>query len=111
MESRKMTMVLVKQERTVKADTCPDYLGIDRMDGSLEARVDSIMTAHVAVPRLTKGAKTSATLSHEILTGVLKNPLGFRGIPNSHRNIVRKLASSKKPVVLVCIESPYLLRI
>ena len=47
---------------------------------AIEAGVDSVMTAHVAVPQLTTGAKTPATLSPEILTDVLKNSLGFRGI-------------------------------
>ena len=47
---------------------------------AIEAGVDTVMTAHVAVPQLTKGVKTPATLSPEILTGVLKNSLGFRGI-------------------------------
>jgi beta-N-acetylhexosaminidase len=47
---------------------------------AIEAGVDAVMTAHVAVPQLTKGAKTPATLSPEILTDVLKNSLGFRGI-------------------------------
>ncbi|MDR0310831.1 MAG: beta-N-acetylglucosaminidase, partial [Acidobacteriota bacterium] len=47
---------------------------------AIEAGVDAVMTAHIAVPQLTKNKKTPATLSHEILTGVLKNSLGFRGI-------------------------------
>jgi beta-N-acetylhexosaminidase len=47
---------------------------------AIEAGVDAVMTAHVAIPRLTKGAITPATLSSEILTDVLKNSLGFRGI-------------------------------
>ena len=63
-------------------------VGMDRLDrvefvpfrGAIEAGVDAVMTAHVAVPQLTKGSKTPATLSHEILTGVLINSLGFRGI-------------------------------
>ena len=63
-------------------------MGRDRLESiefvpfrrAIEAGVDSVMTAHVAVPQLTKGAKTPATLSSEILTDVLKNSLGFRGI-------------------------------
>ena len=63
-------------------------IGMDRLERvefvpfrrAIEAGVDSVMTAHVAVPQLTKGAKTPATLSGEILTDVLKNSLGFRGI-------------------------------
>ena len=63
-------------------------VGIDRLERiefvpfrrAIEAGVDAVMTAHVAVPQLTKGAKIPATLSPEILTGILKNSLGFRGI-------------------------------
>jgi beta-N-acetylhexosaminidase len=33
------------------------------------------------------------------------------GIPDRHRGIVKKLASLKKPVVWVCLGSPYLMRI
>ena len=47
---------------------------------AIEAGVDTVMTAHVAVPQLTKGVKTPGTLSPEIITGVLKNSLGFSGI-------------------------------
>ena len=47
---------------------------------AIEAGVDSVMTAHIAVPQITKDAKTPATLSGDILTGLLKNSLGFRGI-------------------------------
>ena len=63
-------------------------MGRDRLESiefvpfrrAIEAGVDSVMTAHVAVPHLTKGVKTPATLSSDILTDVLKNSLGFRGI-------------------------------
>ena len=62
--------------------------GLDRLERvefvpfrrAIEAGVDSVMTAHVAVPQLTNNHKTPATLAQEILTGVLKNSLGFRGI-------------------------------
>ena len=47
---------------------------------AIEAGVDAVMTAHIAVPQLTKGAKIPGTLSPDILTDVLKNTLGFRGI-------------------------------
>jgi beta-N-acetylhexosaminidase len=41
--------------------------------------VDSVMTAHIAVPAL-DGTGTPATLSPPILTGLLRKDLGFRGI-------------------------------
>lgn len=47
---------------------------------AIKAGVDSIMTAHVAVPEITGSDDTPATLSSKILTDVLRNSLGFRGI-------------------------------
>lgn len=47
---------------------------------AIDAGVDSIMTAHVAVPLVTGEAKTPATLSSAILTDTLRNTLNFRGI-------------------------------
>ncbi|MDR1727377.1 MAG: hypothetical protein LBT74_05540 [Acidobacteriota bacterium] len=46
----------------------------------IDAGVEAVMTAHVAVPRLTRDDSLPATLSPEVLTDVLKNSLGFRGI-------------------------------
>ena len=46
----------------------------------INAGVDAVMTAHVAVPHLTRDTSIPATLSSEILTDVLKTSLGFRGI-------------------------------
>ena len=47
---------------------------------AIKAGVDSIMTAHVAVPEVTGSDDTPATLSRKILTDVLRDSLGFRGI-------------------------------
>jgi beta-glucosidase-like glycosyl hydrolase/CubicO group peptidase (beta-lactamase class C family) len=47
---------------------------------AIEAGVDSIMTAHVAVPRITGEPELPATLSSKILTDLLRNTLRFRGI-------------------------------
>jgi len=46
---------------------------------AIEAGVDSIMTAHVAVPALAP-ADLPATLSPAILTDLLRNQLGFKGL-------------------------------
>ncbi len=46
---------------------------------AIQAGVDSIMTAHVAVPALAP-ADVPATLSPNILTGLLRDQLGFKGI-------------------------------
>jgi beta-N-acetylhexosaminidase len=47
---------------------------------AIEAGVDSIMTAHVAVPRVTGEPEVPATLSSKILTDILQNTLNFRGL-------------------------------
>ncbi len=46
---------------------------------AIEAGVDSIMTAHIAVPALAP-PDLPATLSPAILTGLLRNELGFTGL-------------------------------
>jgi beta-N-acetylhexosaminidase len=46
---------------------------------AIEAGVDAIMSAHIAVPALSP-PDLPATLSPAILTGLLRNDLGFKGI-------------------------------
>jgi beta-N-acetylhexosaminidase len=46
---------------------------------AIQHRVDSIMTAHLAVPAF-EPEQEPATVSHNILTGLLRNELGFKGI-------------------------------
>jgi beta-N-acetylhexosaminidase len=76
-------------------DTAQDsHIGLARLDASREriesveltpfraaisAGVDSIMTAHLAVPAL-EPENEPATVSSKILTGLLKGELGFRGL-------------------------------
>ena len=47
---------------------------------AIEAGVGSIMTGHLNVPSLEPDPNTPATLSHNILTGVLREQLGFEGL-------------------------------
>ncbi len=47
---------------------------------AIQAGVDSIMTAHVAVPNLTDSPTIPATLSWKVLTDVLRNRLKFDGL-------------------------------
>jgi beta-glucosidase-like glycosyl hydrolase/CubicO group peptidase (beta-lactamase class C family) len=47
---------------------------------AIEAGVDSIMTAHVAVPKVTGEARVPATLSRKVLTELLREKLEFDGI-------------------------------
>jgi beta-N-acetylhexosaminidase len=46
---------------------------------AIQAGVDAIMTAHIAVPALAP-ANVPATLSSAILTGLLRGDMGFKGI-------------------------------
>jgi len=46
---------------------------------AIDAGVDSVMTAHVAVPALAP-PELPATLAPQILTGLLRDELGFRGL-------------------------------
>ncbi|EFE69360.1 beta-N-acetylglucosaminidase [Streptomyces viridosporus ATCC 14672] len=46
---------------------------------AIAAGIDSIMTAHIVVPAL-DGAEDPATLSHPILTGILREELGYDGV-------------------------------
>jgi beta-N-acetylhexosaminidase len=76
-------------------DTAQDsHLGLPRLDAdrqriesvelepfrvAIAAGVDSIMTAHLAVPAL-ESENEPATVSSKILTGLLRDEMGFRGI-------------------------------
>jgi beta-N-acetylhexosaminidase len=47
---------------------------------AIEAKVDAIMTAHVAVPEIEPTPELPATLSQAILTDLLRQDLGFNGL-------------------------------
>jgi beta-N-acetylhexosaminidase len=79
-----------------QGDTSTDtHLGIAKVTGdaarlqsaelapfrkAIEAGVDSVMVAHVTVPALEPQADRVATTSRAIVTGLLKEQLGFKGI-------------------------------
>jgi len=47
---------------------------------AIAAGVDSVMLAHITVPALEPDPNLPASVSHKIVTGLLKEQLGFRGI-------------------------------
>ncbi len=47
---------------------------------AIEGKVAQIMSAHIAFPELTQKEKIPATLSREILTGLLRDEMGFEGL-------------------------------
>ena len=57
-----------------------DKLELVPFRAAIAAGVASIMTAHLNVPALEPDPNTPATLSHNILTGVLRHELGFQGL-------------------------------
>jgi len=47
---------------------------------AMDAGVRLMMTAHIGLPALTGRPDLPATLSHEIMTGLLRDQMGFRGL-------------------------------
>ena len=43
-------------------------------------KVDGVMVGHLSIPALTGGKKISASLSREIIKGILRESLGFEGV-------------------------------
>src|SRR6266851_646730 len=57
-----------------------DDLELVPFRAAISMQVDSIMTGHLNVPALEPDPDTPATLSHNILTDVLRKELGFQGL-------------------------------
>lgn len=57
-----------------------DSLELVPFRAAIAAGVKVVMSAHIALPGLENGAMEPATLAPEILTGVLRDSLGFKGI-------------------------------
>lgn len=55
-----------------------DAIDLPPFRSAITAGVDTIMTAHVVLPAIDPGVP--ATMSHKILTGLLRRQLGFRGL-------------------------------
>ena len=46
----------------------------------INSGLGGVMTAHLSVPALEKDPKTASSLSRDVVTGLLKNELGFKGL-------------------------------
>src|SRR6202521_2197146 len=57
-----------------------DQLELVPFRAAIAMKVDSIMTGHLNVPALEPDPNTPATLSHSILTDLLRNQLGYQGL-------------------------------
>ena len=62
---------------------------------AIAAGVDAIMTAHILIPEL--DPQNIATLSPQILTGILRNELGFEGIITTDTLIMSGIANLGSP--------------
>ena len=57
-----------------------DAIELPPFQAAIKAGVDSIMVAHIAVPALDSDPNHVATISPAIVTGLLRQQMGFDGI-------------------------------
>lgn len=57
-----------------------DSIELKPFQAAIDAGIQGIMTAHIAIPELTNGNGTPSTLAPEILTGLLRDEMGFDGL-------------------------------
>jgi beta-glucosidase-like glycosyl hydrolase/CubicO group peptidase (beta-lactamase class C family) len=57
-----------------------EHLELVPFRAAIAAGAGSVMTAHLSIPALEPDSNTPATLSHNILTGLLRDELGFEGL-------------------------------
>src|SRR5689334_24166093 len=57
-----------------------EHLELVPFRAAISSGVSSVMTGHLSVPTIEPDPNTPATLSHNILTGLLRNELGYRGL-------------------------------
>ena len=57
-----------------------DAIELAPFKAAIEAQVEAIMTAHVIFPAIESEPNLPATLSKKVLTGLLRNALGFTGL-------------------------------
>src|SRR5690349_630274 len=57
-----------------------EHLELVPFRAAISSGVSSVMTGHLSVPAIEPDPNTPATLSHNILTGLLRDELGYRGL-------------------------------
>ncbi len=111
--SREHGMLTAVKHFPGHGDTGTDsHLGVARVEGNLahiqaiefppfkqaiDAGVDSVMVAHLAVPALDADPNKVATISHEIIDEVLNAQLGFKGVVVTDALEMRGLTSLYPP--------------
>jgi len=68
-----LPVIRVSRERLQGLELIP-------FQAAVEAGVGAIMTAHIALPGVTGNGDLPATLSPAVLTGILREQMGFRGL-------------------------------
>ncbi|HKD14067.1 MAG TPA: glycoside hydrolase family 3 protein [Candidatus Angelobacter sp.] len=111
--SREHGMLTTVKHFPGHGDTGTDsHLGVARVEGNLahiqsielppfkkaiDAGVDSVMVAHLAVPALEPDPNMVATISSKIIDGALKSQLGFKGVVVTDALEMRGLTSLYPP--------------
>src|SRR5215510_72337 len=111
--SREHGMLATVKHFPGHGDTGTDsHLGVARVEGNLahvkaielppfkkaiDAGVDSVMVAHLAVPALEPDPNMVATISSKIIDGALKTQLGFKGVVVTDALEMRGLTSLYPP--------------
>ncbi len=74
---------------------------------AVKAGIDSIMTAHVFFPALEPNPGLPATLSHNVLTGLLRQEMGFDGVICTDCLEMKAIADNYTPeqTVLMAVEA------
>lgn len=112
--SREHGMLTTVKHFPGHGDTGTDsHLGVARVEGNLahiqaveippfrkaiDAGVDSVMVAHLAVPALDADPNKVATISSGIIDGILKTQLGFKGVVVTDALEMRGLTSLYPPL-------------
>ncbi|REG81234.1 glycoside hydrolase family 3 protein [Algoriphagus antarcticus] len=68
-----LPVILKTKEELLKEELLPFQYGIDQ-------GVEMIMVGHLAAPALSSGKEIAASISREIITDLLKNEMGFKGL-------------------------------
>ncbi len=72
---------------------------------AMDAGLDAVMTAHIALPKIAESQDLPATLSHVVLTDILRKRLGFGGIVITDglemQGIVQRYGSGRAAVLAI----------
>ena len=72
---------------------------------AIDAGLDAVMTAHIALPRISEDPRVPATLSTRVIGGILREQLGFEGVVITDglemQGIVEQYGSGKAAVLAI----------